>query len=123
MKGITERESLKRSIERSVALSDDGLALIETDLRAHMNPTRQRVITRLAERLAQRLLQLCPHCNTPGWGIVDVARGLPCEWCGEVTSLVSEYIYGCPFCSYREYKPHSDGLRYAPAAQCPLCNP
>ncbi len=123
VKGITDGETLKQSIERSATLSDDGLALIETDLRAHMNPTRQRVIARLAERLAQRLLQLCPRCHTPGWGPVDVTRGLPCEWCGEATSLVSENIYGCPLCSYREYVPRSDGLRYAPAAQCPACNP
>ena len=123
VKGITDMESLKQSIERSAALSDDGLALIETDLRAHMNPTRQRVLARLAERLAQRLLQLCPRCNTPGWGPVDVVHGLPCEWCGEATNLVKENIYGCPLCSYRECMPRSDGLRYASAAQCPSCNP
>ncbi len=123
VKGITDRETLEQAIKQSVALSPNGLALIETDLRAHKNPTRQRVIARLAERMAQRLLQRCPRCATPGWGRVDVARGLPCEWCGEATRLVSEDVYGCPLCSHREYVPRSDGLRYAPAAQCPICNP
>ncbi len=123
VKGITERETLEQAIKQSAALSPDGLALIETDLRAHMNPTRQRVIARLAERMAQRLLQRCPRCATPGWGRVDVVRGLLCEWCGEATHLVSKAIYGCPLCAYREYVPRSDGLRYAPAAQCSLCNP
>ena len=123
VKGITSIEVLEQAIKRSVALASDGLALIETDLRAHMNPTRQRVIARLAERLAKRLLQLCPRCSTPGWGIVDSAHGLPCEWCGEATNLVSELIYGCPLCSYQEHAPRPDGLHNAPAAQCPLCNP
>ena len=123
VKGITDIEVLEQAIKHSVALASDGLALIETDLRAHMNPTRQRVIARLAERLAERLLQLCPHCSMPGWGIVDSVRGLPCEWCGEATSLMSELIYGCPLCSYQEHAPRPDGLRNAPAAQCSLCNP
>jgi len=123
VKGITDIEVLRQAIKQSVFLSPDGLAHIETDLRAHMNPTRQRVITRLAEHIAQRLLQQCPYCDTPGWGRVDVARGLACEWCGEATRLVSEDIYGCPLCPHRKYVPRSDGLRYAPAAQCSLCNP
>ena len=123
VKGITDSEVLKQAITHCVSLSPERLAHIETDLRAHMNPTRQRVIARLAERLARRLTQLCPSCGTPGWGIVDVARGLPCEWCGEATDFVHEYIYGCPLCSHHERAQRTDGIRCAPAAQCAFCNP
>ena len=123
LKGITESETLAKAIKQSSSLSLDGLALVETDLRAHMNPTRRRVIRRLAGCLARRIACLCPHCRTPGWGRVDVVRGLPCEWCGEATDLVREEVLGCPSCSYRVHRARSDGQNTAPAAQCPSCNP
>lgn len=123
IKGITDTATLARAIEQSAALSPDKLAHIETDLRANMNPTRRRIIRRVAACLARRLARLCPQCATPGWGQVDVVCGLPCEWCGGATALVREEISGCPSCSYREYTPRSDHKRTAPAAQCPFCNP
>jgi hypothetical protein len=122
-KGITDRETLKQTIKRSADAAPDHLALIETDLRAHMNPTRQRAIRRLAIKLAHRLTQLCSRCGTPGWGRVDVVTGLPCEWCGGATELVREEVMGCPSCSHREHVSRSDGLRFAPPGQCPHCNP
>lgn len=123
VKGITDAETLARTIKRSADVAPDHLALVETDLRAHMNPTRQRVILRLAIRLARRLTQLCSSCGTPGWGIVDMVTGLPCEWCGGATELVREEVMGCPSCTHRELVPRSDGLRHAPPGQCPHCNP
>ena len=123
VKGITDAETLAQTIKRSSDIAPDHLALIETDLRAHMNPTRQRAIRRLAVRLARRLTRLCNSCGTPGWGIVDVVTGLPCEWCGGATELVRESVMGCPSCTYQELAPRSDGLRYAPPGQCPYCNP
>lgn len=122
-KGITKFEDLKEALERCVSASDDGLAHVETDMRAHMNPTRQQVLLEVALGLGRRLATLCPECRAPGWGMVDVARGLPCEWCGGETELVRTEIHGCPRCEYRESYPRSDGLRVASPGECSWCNP
>lgn len=122
-KGITKFETLKEALERCTSASEDGLAHVETDMRAHMNPTRQRVLREVAVQLGRRLATLCPECRTPGWGVVDVVRGLPCEWCGGETELIRMEIQGCPRCEYRESVPRGDGLRVASAGDCSLCNP
>ena len=123
LKGITTREDLVGAVARCAQASSDGLAHVETDMRAHMNPTRQRVIGVLAERLARRLAAVCPSCGTPGWGLVGVVRGLPCEECGGETDWVREEIHGCPRCQLRRNVLRSDGRRAASAANCPWCNP
>ncbi|MCX6987523.1 MAG: hypothetical protein NT065_05145 [Chlamydiae bacterium] len=43
-KGIQNRDALERVFLECCSLSDDGQALVETDMRAHMNPTRMGVI-------------------------------------------------------------------------------
>ncbi|WP_053959376.1 DUF6671 family protein [Sulfobacillus thermosulfidooxidans] len=122
-KGIINSDDLKKAIEQCAAVSEDHLAHVETDMRAHMNPSRQRVLYELAMKLGHRLAAQCPQCGTPGWGMVDVIRGLPCAWCGEETSLVKAEVYGCALCDYRETHPRSDGLEVAAPANCPWCNP
>ena len=99
-----------------------GRALVQTDMRAHLNPTRQRALTELAERLARRIAALCPVCASPGWGIIAVETGRPCEWCAQPTPLVAYDVFGCARagCNERAQEPRT-GL--APAGQCPACNP
>ena len=123
LKGITVWQDLADAVVRCAQASSDGLAHVETDMRAHMNPTRQRVIGILAERLARRLAARCPSCGTPGWGLVDVVKGLRCEVCDGATDWVREEIHGCPRCQFRRNLPRSDGRRVASAANCPWCNP
>lgn len=123
LKGITAWQDLADAVARCAQGSSDGLAHVETDMRAHMNPTRQRVIGVLAQRLARRLAARCPSCGTPGWGLVGAVRGLRCEVCGGETDWVREEIHGCPRCPFRRNLPRSDGLRVASAANCPVCNP
>lgn len=121
-KGIATHEALTEAIGQSARASADGKAHVETDMRAHLNPTRRRVIRQVAFRLARRLAACCPACNTPGWGVVDVERGLPCEWCGAKTELVKAEIFGCARCDYRTSHPRK-GPERAPAMYCPVCNP
>lgn len=121
-KGLRDPVELSAAIVRAAAASDDGTALVETDMRAHMNTTRQRVIRRLGFRLARRLTNRCPACGTPGFGPVDVVRGLRCEVCGLPTALVARVVIGCAHCAHREDRPRSD-LAVTPASQCPYCNP
>ena len=122
-KGIQEIPALQDAVVRCARVSEDGLAEVETDMRAHMNPMRQQVLRELGMSLGRRLATLCPQCQTPGWGLIRVVPGLPCEWCGEATELIAEEIQGCPRCTYQESGPRTDGLRTAPAAQCSWCNP
>ena len=96
---------------------------LETDMRAHMNPTRMRTIAELGERLACRLATYCPSCGTPGWGRIATEAGLPCESCHFPTPRVRAELFGCCLCPYTELHPRSDGVAEAQADCCPICNP
>lgn len=122
-KGITERKLLSEAIEKAAHDSDDGLALIQTDMRAHLNPTRMASLSRLARQMADRLSMLCPACGVPGFGRIATELGLPCSWCSEPSNLAKGEVLGCPLCDYRALRPRSDGLTAADPAFCPLCNP
>ncbi len=122
-KGIVDPDRLTRAIEAAAAASSDGRARMETDMRAHFNPTRMRSLAILAERLAQRLARQCPACGAPGFGRTGSRAGLLCETCGTPTELVVAEILGCPACDYTEERLRGDGLQRAPPQHCPLCNP
>jgi hypothetical protein len=122
-KGIVDIDSLRRAIEVAAAASSDGRARLETDMRAHFNPTRMRSLALLAARLAQRLSRQCPACGASGFGRTGSRPGLVCEACGTPTELVIAEIFGCPACDYTEERPRGDGLQRAPAQCCPECNP
>lgn len=122
-KGIVDRETLDRAIADAASVSWDGRARLETDMRAHFNPTRLESLAVLAKRLAQRLATLCPACGTPGFGRTGTRTGLICEDCDTPTEMVAVQIFGCPKCDHREELPRPDGLQTAPARYCPQCNP
>jgi ribosomal protein L37E len=119
-KGIRSRPDLDRLIAEGV---DAGEVRIETDMRAHMNPTRMGQIATLAERLARRIATPCPACGTPGFGRIRTEAGLPCAECGVKTRLVRSIIEGCARCGYERETPRPDGRTEASPAECDLCNP
>ena len=122
-KGLRTPTAIEAAVVAMAAASADGRARLEADLRAHMNPTRMRVIASLGERLRDRLATPCPACGVPGFGRVDVETGLPCELCGTPTDLVRAEVHGCGACAYRVVRPRVDGLASADAGHCPECNP
>lgn len=122
-KGLQTPAALKDAVEEAVRCSDDGKAQVETDMRAHLNPTRTKVIRRLGFQLALRLRRPCPACGAPGWGRVDVEGGLPCRWCRTPTHLTLHEVYACAACGRRERYPRQDGLVTADPGLCPFCNP
>lgn len=122
-KGIRDPARLHACIALAASVSNDGHARIETDMRAHMNPTRMTELALVAERLARRLATPCPSCSAPGWGQVDVITGLPCEDCGAFTDLVAAEVFGCAACSHRAEVARYGVGRFASAARCPECNP
>lgn len=120
-KGLTRREDVDAALRAVFAAN--GKASIETDMRAHLNPTRMRSIGRLARALAARTARRCPSCGAPGFGVVDVERGLPCGDCGTATRRVRAEIYGCAACQAKA-KRHERGPRIvADPTWCPMCNP
>jgi hypothetical protein len=122
-KGITDRELLQILLNDSAHDSEDGQARLETDMRAHFNPTRMIEIGKLATKLAQRLKTLCPACGTPGFGTVRTVPGLTCKDCGTDTQMIRSIISGCVACDYEVEGPRSDGRTHATPAECPECNP
>lgn len=123
IKGIQTYGELEEAFIKCCRLSDDGNALVETDMRAHMNPTRMEVIKELADSFAKRLAAPCPLCYNPGWGLVDTQKGLECKLCGSETEMVKSEVFGCPKCLYKENRPRQDGLNIAEPKYCGWCNP
>jgi hypothetical protein len=122
-KGIQDPEKLRSAIQKAAEVSKDQKVVIESDVRAFMNPTRMQTIAELGERLAQRLMTPCPECESPGWGRTQTVPGLPCEWCGLPTKLVKSEIYRCSVCEYVEDHKRSDGKETADPTYCEHCNP
>ncbi|XBQ16944.1 MAG: DUF6671 family protein [Oceanicaulis sp.] len=116
-KAVTARTELDALIARH------GAVRIETDMRAHLNPTRMAEIAKLADRLAGRLAATCPACSAPGWGRTGAEPGLRCEACGSPTALIAEEIWSCSACDHTERRERSDGLAAADPGDCPVCNP
>lgn len=122
-KGIHTQLELEKVIKEAAKDSGEKKLWIESDMRAHMNPTRMRGIGNLAEKLATRLKCLCPKCSTPGWGIVDLKKGLPCQECGCATGDIKMEILGCAKCDHRQETAPAHGQNAATPGHCPSCNP
>jgi hypothetical protein len=122
-KGLRDAGALAVAVRAAADRSTCGHALVQTDMRAHMNPRRMQTIGRLAARLARRLATPCPACGAPGWGRLRTVPGLPCSACGAPSILVRHEVHGCAFCGAEEIRPRADGLTQADPGCCPSCNP
>jgi len=103
--------------------NEDGTAYAETDMRAMYNPTRMKIIEQAAIKLVKKAKSLCPSCSTPGFGIVDAVKGLPCEMCGMPTRSTLKYIYRCQKCNYQKEKEFPFEKRVEDPQYCDFCNP
>jgi hypothetical protein len=122
-KGITELASLRTAIRDVAARAASGRVMIQTDMRAHLNPTRMAAIGRAAKWLAVRTARCCPACRAPGFGITDVERGLICSDCGTPTDCVRAEIHSCTACGHKVRKFERSNRTRAEARWCHLCNP
>lgn len=122
-KGIRDLDALAVAVREAAAASGAGQAQLETDMRAHCNPTRMASIRELSFRLVRRLRQVCPVCDAPGWGLVGREPGLPCGWCGAATELSRWELFGCQRCGERRRSARADGLQEADPGHCSHCNP
>jgi len=121
-KGIADWTTLETAFSAALAESANGQVFIETDVRAHANPTRMINIGLATENLAKKLCSLCPDCGTPGFWIVERVPGLPCADCGAPTRETRAEIHGCLKCAHRETREQAD-LQSADPGRCDYCNP
>ncbi|MEO8366503.1 MAG: DUF6671 family protein [Pseudoxanthomonas sp.] len=121
-KGVGSWTELAASFSWASNQSTGGFVFIETDVRAHANPTRQHNIRMAAEDLASRLCSRCPACAAPGFWVVEQVRGLPCEDCGAPTEESRAEILGCVKCAHRTLRERA-GRRFADPGRCDYCNP
>jgi len=121
-KGIVTWAELEAAFAWALAASASGRVFVETDLRAHANPTRMDNIRLAAEDLVKKLNSFCPSCGTPGFWIVERVDGLPCEACGAPTRETRAEVHGCLKCAHRETRERAD-RQYADPGRCDYCNP
>jgi hypothetical protein len=121
IKGLETEAEVLAAMDREARRSEDGLAVLLADMRAHRNPSRMKVLRALSWKLAKRLQRLCPQCGVPGFGHIESRRGLPCDGCGEPTHWIDFEIDGCSVCGHAEARPRKDGRRTAPKLSCKAC--
>ena len=114
---------LVAAVERAAGVSDDGQAVVFTDMRADRNPRRMANLVRLAHRLARRVRTPCPACAAPGYGLVRRPPGLPCRQCGGPSGMILGEVWGCARCPHEEVRDRTDGRRQADPSACAFCNP
>jgi len=95
---------------------------IETDMRAHRCPQRMEGIKQATLDLINNCKSVCPKCNTPGFVITEVLKGLPCGECGLATDVAKETVRCCKKCSYSEIHPIENKTSAEPG-ECQWCNP
>ncbi len=96
---------------------------VETDMRAHYNPSRMHVIYQTGKQLLKKIASACPVCKMPGFDKVETKAGLPCEWCGLPTSDVQAFVYRCTHCQHTEERAFPFDRQWANPAYCYACNP
>lgn len=122
IKDIDSVDKLKEAYNWCSTKSQSGQVFIETDMRAHANPTRMKNIEKATQDLISKLMNFCPKCDAPGFIIKDAIKGLPCELCGLSSEMTLKYIYSCYKCKHEQEEIHPRG-EYAPAQYCDYCNP
>jgi len=121
VKGINEAQFLRDSFNRmNVPFSELS---VETDMRAHFNPTRMKVIEELTIELIQKVVSQCPECKKNGFGEQRVEPGLPCGQCGLPTSSPLYKITTCSSCGFDKKEMNPTGNSTEEPTFCQFCNP
>lgn len=119
-KGVRTFSQLRQTYE--TFYTSDCSLVAETDMRAHMNPTRMNNIKIATQHLMERIISLCPKCGSPGFGVGDIRKGLPCRQCSYPTDLILSKIYYCQNCNYADERLFTNGEKADPQ-YCDQCNP
>ena len=96
---------------------------VETDMRAHRNPTRMKAIEKATEDLIKNIRSSCPQCGSPGFVVTGFKKGLLCRLCKLPTDLPQKEIYLCGKCGFSLEKPATKYGKLADPKDCDHCNP
>jgi len=121
VKGIDNWDALLEAWRH--AMEKCGSAYVETDMRAHHNPTRMKVIERATEKLLEKVHSLCPSCSTPGFGITRSIKGLPCSLCQQPTQSTLAFVCQCATCGHEAERRYPHGKTEEDPMYCNYCNP
>ncbi|RAR70036.1 DUF6671 family protein [Flavobacterium aciduliphilum] len=120
-KGINTKENLLKHFNHLI--SNYGSAYVETDMRAHYNPTRMKLIEIVAQKLLKTILHQCPNCQHPGFSVSRVNKGLPCELCHAPTQSTLSFTYQCKKCSFEQVDLYPHQKTKEDPTYCNFCNP
>jgi len=120
-KGLNDHKKLML-VFRWLSMRHSSLR-VETDMRAHFNPTRMNFIRELTGKLLTSLMTECPACQTPGFGIEEPVAGLPCSACGTPTRSTLKLRTACSRCHHVTEKLHPHNKYHEDPKYCPACNP
>lgn len=115
-KGITDRRRLIDLMKKHPEW------LLETDLRAHFNPKRQKNIEQAGRDLIERMNRLCPQCKHPDFSVSSYSGLLNCSWCGNPTKSYAYLEFECKKCAHRLKEKRQDISEEDPQ-YCQHCNP
>ncbi|MDY0256686.1 MAG: hypothetical protein RBR00_05825 [Gudongella oleilytica] len=122
IKDIDSFDKLRDGFFWCKSRSKSGNVFMETDMRAHANPTRMKNIEKATQNLVSNLLSFCPECHVPGFIPREAIGGLPCEMCGRESEITMKLVYACGKCGHRQEQLFPNG-RFASAEYCHHCNP
>lgn len=120
-KGIRDWKKLESSFRK--AIQKGSFVCIETDMRAHMNPSRMKVIEQCTHKLVKALLTLCPKCSRPGFIQSAYISGLPCQNCSLPTKSSLKKITTCSACHFEEELMYPHQKLAEEPSYCDYCNP
>lgn len=120
-KGIQSKTQLM-TIYNALIHNNESVYL-ETDMRAHYNPTRMNIIKQACEKLVKKIQSTCPNCESPGFGVTQVEAGLKCESCRMPTRSTAAHIYQCQQCGFEEKVAFPNGKTTEDPMYCDFCNP
>lgn len=120
-KGIQDKNKLIKCFEKLHKTNEK--VVVETDMRAMMNPTRLKSIAKATKNLIEKINTTCPKCNYPGFDVAEVKKGLPCEECGMPTKSILSLVYQCKKCAHSTIKMYPKDKQVEVAMYCDWCNP
>lgn len=122
-KNVRTEEELEKLARKMLSGFFRKRIFLETDMRAHRNPTRMQAIAKATEDLIKNIRSQCPGCFAPGFVVVDFEKGLPCRFCGIPTDLPVFDVYRCARCGFSEKKKVTQYGKSADQKYCGWCNP
>ncbi len=122
-KNINTKIDLIKVVKKLFKIPFISKIYIETDMRAHKNPTRMKAIKLATLDLIKNIESTCPKCKFPGFIITNIKKWLLCKSCNNPTDIPIYEIYICKKCNYKRKNNIKKYGKFADPWECRYCNP